>query len=402
MLPGETMLEQNRHVPLRPLAWNVNEAEAAIEDIVADALAHFDADRFWPAHPLDEKLSDGHTSFYFGATGMIWALDYLRQVGTKTHFDFRRVVPRLIEVNRLEFTPQTYKEYAAHGSFLFGDLGTGLVAMRLVPSAPVADAIYARAAANSSLPIRELMWGMPGSMLACVHMATMTDEPRWRALFVSQAARLLNDLEETDDGPLWTQDLYGNRRRWLGPVHGYAGNMIPLLRGWNWLTDAQRTRVAEAIPRTLLLTTWRSEMGANWPAVADRDAPPKMCQHCHGAPGIVTTFAEVPFASAALDELLLEGGRFAWAAGPLAKGSSLCHGTAGNGYAFLKLYRRTGNALWLDRARAFAMTAIAQAREARSQYGRGRYTLWTGDIGLAIYLWDCLTAQPLFPTIEIF
>ena len=30
------------------------------------------------------------------------------------------------------------------------------------------------------------------------------------------------------------------------------------------------------------------------------------------------------------------------------------HGTGGNGYAFLKLYRRTGNTMWLERARAFA------------------------------------------------
>ena len=45
-------------------------------------------------------------------------------------------------------------------------------------------------------------------MIACCHMAAMTAEPRWRALFAIQAARLLGDLEETDDGPLWTQDLY--------------------------------------------------------------------------------------------------------------------------------------------------------------------------------------------------
>jgi len=397
------MLEQNRHVPLRPLPWQANEAEAFIEDIVGEALGHFDADRFWPAHPLDEQLSDGHTSFYLGATGMIWALDYLGRIGaTKMRYDFRPAVPKLVEANRIEFTPANYQEYAAHGSFLFGDLGTALVAMRLAPSSSIASAIHARADANTRLPIRELMWGMPGSMLACVHMDAMTNEPRWRALFTNQAARLLSELEETDDGPLWTQDLYGSRQRWLGPVHGYAGNMIPLLRGWNWLTDDQRTRVAEAVPRTLSLTAWRSEMGANWRAVAVRDASAKLCQHCHGAPGMVTTFADVAFQSSELHALLLEGGRFAWAAGPLAKGGGLCHGTAGNGYAFLKLYRRTGDAIWLDRARAFAMTAIAQASEARQQFGRGRYSLWTGDVGLAIYLWDCLTAEPLFPTIDCF
>jgi len=33
------------------------------------------------------------------------------------------------------------------------------------------------------------------------------------------------------------------------------------------------------------------------------------------------------------------------------------------------------------------MTAIAQFREARDAFGQGRYALWTGDVGLAIYLW---------------
>jgi len=40
-----------------------------------------------------------------------------------------------------------------------------------------------------------------------VHMSEITGEPRWRALFEAQAARLLEELEETPEGPLWTQDL---------------------------------------------------------------------------------------------------------------------------------------------------------------------------------------------------
>jgi hypothetical protein len=28
-------------------------------------------ERFWPAHPLDEGIRDGNTSFYIGATGVI-------------------------------------------------------------------------------------------------------------------------------------------------------------------------------------------------------------------------------------------------------------------------------------------------------------------------------------------
>ena len=140
----------------------------------------------------------------------------------------------------------------------------------------------------------------------------------------------------------------------------------------------------------------------NLQPLLQRETPPKMCQHCHGAPGMVTTFADAPFATPEFDALLLDAGRFTWAAGPLTKGSNLCHGTGGNGYAFLKLYRRTNDPIWLDRARQFAMTAIVQYRGAQMAVGRGRYSLWTGDVGLAIYLWDCITGEPRFPTIDVF
>jgi hypothetical protein len=303
---------------------------------------------------------------------------------------------RLIDANRGQFAKL---DYHAHGSLLFGDLGTLLVAMRLRPDAATADAIHERASANNTLPIRELMWGLPGSMLACVFMSKMTSETRWRELYVKQAVRLLDELADTELGPLWTQDLYGSHQQWLGPVHGYAGNMIPLIRGWAWLGDDQQARVAEAVPRTLMANAVQSAHGVQWHPVAGRTGGPRLCQHCHGAPGMVTTLADAPFSTPELEALLLGGGEFTWHAGPLAKGSNLCHGTGGNGYAFLKLHRRTRDERWLARARAFAMTAIEQCREARERCGRGRYSLWTGDLGLAVYLWDCLAGEARFPSV---
>jgi hypothetical protein len=295
-----------------------------------------------------------------------------------------------------------FGDYSENGSLLLGDLGAALLAMRLAPSAAVAEIIFTRAQANTQLPVRELMWGMSGSMLACIFMAELTREPRWRIIFDEQSERLLLELMETADGPIWLQDLYGKQLKWLGPVHGYAGNMIPLMRGWAWLTERQRARVSDAVPRTLSANAWRSDVGTSWRGTVGHDKAPWLCQHCHGAPGMVSTFADAPFTSPELEQLLLEGGKFTWTAGPLAKGSNLCHGTGGNGYAFLKLYRRTREEVWLERAQAFAMTAIAQCREARDQFGRGRYSLWTGDVGLAVYLWDCLTAAPRFPTVDVF
>ncbi len=48
------------------------------------------------------------------------------------------------------------------------------------------------------------------------------------------------------------------------------------------------------------------------------------------------------------------------------------------------------------------MTEIAQCRDACVQYGKGRYSLWTGDVGLAIYVRDCLTTEPRYPTVDVF
>src|SRR5262245_37895604 len=194
------MIEPASHVPLRPIRGSESEATNAIEDIVPDALEHFDAERFWPVHPLDEGIRDGHTSLYFGATGMVWGIDYLGRVGaTKVRFAFRPILPWLLEANRAEFAKW---KYAAHGSLLFGDIGAALVITRLDPAPRIADLVYARADANMALPVRELMWGIPGSMIACCHMAAMTGESRWRTLFAIQAERLLSELEETDNGPL--------------------------------------------------------------------------------------------------------------------------------------------------------------------------------------------------------
>jgi hypothetical protein len=99
------------------------------------------------------------------------------------------------------------------------------------------------------------------------------------------------------------------------------------------------------------------------------------------------------------ERLLLAGGELTWRAGPLAKGANLCHGTAGNGYAFLALFARTGDELWLQRARAFAMHAAAQVEQSRAAHGRGRYTLWTGDPGTALYLADCLDGSLNVPLV---
>jgi hypothetical protein len=97
------MIERARHVPLRLVPWDRSDIARAIEEIVVDALGHFENDGFWPAHPLDDLRQGGNSSVYFGASGVIWALDYLWRTGaTKSHRDFTPVLSQLLERTRGE------------------------------------------------------------------------------------------------------------------------------------------------------------------------------------------------------------------------------------------------------------------------------------------------------------
>jgi hypothetical protein len=180
-----------------------------------------------------------------------------------------------------------------------------------------------------------------------------------------------------------------------------------LLRGADLLATDRTEIVIERAATTLASGALRCDAGTSWPVSADPSGRRRLMHWCHGAPGVAAALAAAPrlatAGSSVLDELLESAGELTWAAGPLVKGSGLCHGTAGNGYAFLGLYARTGDVVWLDRARRFAMHSITQCERARQQFGQGRYTLWTGDGGLAVYLHHCLhPTESAFPGLEIF
>ena len=92
------MIVLGRHRPLVQDAWNEQAARAVIDEIARDAIARFDPDKFWPGHPSDDGVGDGNPSFYYGAAGVIWALDYLHRIGAAhVSTDFRPVLPKLLE-----------------------------------------------------------------------------------------------------------------------------------------------------------------------------------------------------------------------------------------------------------------------------------------------------------------
>jgi hypothetical protein len=349
--------------------WNAERARAAIASIVADTESAFDEG--WSTHPQDVvEDDDASTRFrtvYCGGAGVV---DGLHRLARRGFVELRRDYVPYLE-HSLE-APPDFPDEDPERSFWGGETGIRLVLQRLAPSQANLEHLSELIAANERDERCELMWGSPGTILV----------GRELGLDVSASVEWLHGRRDSDG--LWTQHLSGHSRRFLGPAHGFAGCVLAL---------GDVTAVSETLQQFAV-----EEDGlVNWPGLAgmelgaNRDGQIRM-QWCHGAPGIVATLAHI------LDEdLALAGGELTWRAGPLRKGANLCHGTAGNGYAFLALLDRTGDERWLTRARAFAMHAAAQVEHSRSEYGQGRYTLWTGDPGTALYLADCIDGGGKLP-----
>ena len=386
--------------PLSPAPWREGRVRDAIAEIVADADETFDEDALWPADEWD----GWHTplplkSLYVGATGVIWALWALGERGyASSRLELERAARRTLELRRErpDLMQGVELPAPAEASLLDGESGIlAVLSLCWNNTSSFADELHTLVLANRDNPADGLMWGAPGTMLAARALLDATGEERWADAWRESADALLG---RRDGDGLWVQHLYGERSRQLGPIHGAVGNVAALLGGGSLLADERRATLARETAALLERTAVRAGGLANWPVAAGEpllgsDGQIRL-QWDAGAAGIVST------AAGYLDEeLLLAGAELVWQAGAHGpeKGSGICHGTAGNGHALLAAFERTQDERWLERARRFATHALEQAGRAREQRGRGRYSLWTGDVGVALFAADCLEARSRYP-----
>jgi hypothetical protein len=372
--------------------WAPARAKDAIAAIVSDTDTTFALDGLWPAHEWDgweEPLP--LKSLYTGAAGVIWALDTLRRRGhAETSLDLAGAALRTLELKR-EAPDFAADEHYHPASLLSGETGPLLVSFLLTSDPALADDLHALVRANVDNPTDDISWGAPGTLLVALTLGEWTGESRWEEAALESARAFRT--RRGDDG-LWRQD---DDYRGLGTSTGAAGNTLALLRFEP--DDALARETADVLTRH----AFRQEGLANWPGtprptlVRPRDG--RICvQWCTGAPSVVAGAWEY------LDEeLLLAGAELIWQAGPHRdeKGHGLCHGTSGNGFALLKAFARTGDERWLERARRFAVHALAQAERIAAAEGSRRHSLFTGDVGTALFAAACLDVDPRFPIIDV-
>ncbi|HKN63405.1 MAG TPA: lanthionine synthetase LanC family protein [Gaiellaceae bacterium] len=361
--------------PLTDEPWDEARVRDGIAAIVTDADAAFDPDGLWPAHEWDGyKAALPLKNLYLGAAGVVWALDDLQRRGlAETSLDLPAVAAHALELWRAEpdyMEGEVLPEPPESALFL-GETGILLVCHRLGLGLDVDAELEARIRANVANESEELFWGTPGTLLAAAHAG------------LDAAARESADAlaSRRDEEGLWTQHLWGSEFKAIGASHGAVSNVRALLH----VDDPRNDQLRRDMNRILAeRATWQNGL-VNW------TSEPKL-QWDVGTPGILVAAGDY------LDEeLLFAGAETVWQAGAHGdeKGHGICHGTSGNGFGLLAAFERTQDEVWLERARRFAVHALAQA--ARMP---GRYSLFTGGVGTALFAAACLDGDARFPVLE--
>jgi len=406
------MFSPDRHVSIDS-TWQPVEAKRFIETTFEDAESVFAQQTFWPSH-LDDGSPPNDSFFgplYHGLAGVVWSQLELAELG------YGHIQNEYLEACRAA-QQETVEGLSSHISFnnkddylhglLIAELGYLVTINKIEPTNGNSDAAIELIKANLQNTVLELLWGSPGSIL---YLASLIDSGKVSSKYISlldeglQFLRTQLVLSPSRNARLWKQNLYDEQVCLLGAGHGFAGNSLAVLRACDHLSEEDCQFWKELIVETAIRTADTEDGFSNWQQSVDQHREERtdwLVQFCHGSPGVVICLSELMGDDSEFDRVILQAGELTWKAGPVKKGSGFCHGTSGNGWAFLKLFKATGDELWLDRAKTFSAIAISQADERRKEVGQGRYSLWTGDQGVALFADACISHNFTIPTLERF
>ncbi|XP_034057204.1 lanC-like protein 2 isoform X2 [Gymnodraco acuticeps] len=250
----------------------------------------------------------------------------------------------------------------------------------------------------------ELLYGRAGFLFALLYVNREMGEHTVEESTITQVVSaildsgksLSQDQKKTERCPL----LYEwHRKQYLGAAHGLTGIFYMLLQpGARVPADV----LSEFVRPSIDYVRHKKFRSGNFPSSLSNESD-RLVQWCHGAPGVIHTllmahqvFQEEKYLKEASDcsEVI-------WQRGFLRKGYGLCHGTAGNGFIFLSLYRRTKERKYLFRACKFAEWCLDYGTHGCRIPDRP-YSLFEGMAGTVYFLSELENPETsCFPAFEL-
>lgn len=189
---------------------------------------------------------------------------------------------------------------------------------------------------------------------------------------------------------------------YLGAAHGVCAILLVLIQS---PLAGQGGIALEEIKHSIDKFADLQDGEGNFPIVLDDLREKRLVHWCHGAPGAIYLFAKayLLFQDEKYLAVCQRAADLIWNKGLLKKGPGLCHGVAGNGYAFLLMFRLTGDKQYLYKATKFMQFLKDPQFTKYARTPDRPYSLYEGVAGTVCYLTDLLTPeQAAFPFMNVF
>lgn len=191
----------------------------------------------------------------------------------------------------------------------------------------------------------------------------------------------------------WHESYY------LGAAHGLSGILYMLLQVRAQLSEAELRDLVRPSVDAFVLLQYPS---GNFPSSLGSETD-KLVHWCHGAPGAahLLALARTVFDDARYLEPLRKSVDVIWRRGLLKKGYGICHGVAGNAYAFLRMYQLTRELKYLHRAAKFAEWCFDYGHH-NCRIADRPFSLFEGMAGTIYYMADLLEpGKAAFPAFQL-
>lgn len=187
---------------------------------------------------------------------------------------------------------------------------------------------------------------------------------------------------------------------YLGAAHGVAGILYMLLQAREQLSSSELQTLVQRTVGYYLTLRYPS---GNFPSSLGSQTD-KLVHWCHGAPGAIHMFALAysVFGDQSYLKAAQDCADMIWNRGLLKKGYGICHGTAGNGYAFLRMFQLTGEPKYLHRAAKFCEWCFDYGQH-NCRIADRPLSLFEGMAGTIYFMADMLQPdKSAFPAFQLF
>ncbi|XP_063778521.1 lanC-like protein 2 [Pseudophryne corroboree] len=213
---------------------------------------------------------------------------------------------------------------------------------------------------------------------------------------IESGKNLSREEHKTERCPLLYQ---WHKKHYVGAAHGLAGIYYTLMQP---LAKVDQETLTDLVKPSIDYVRHKKFRSGNYPSSLSNETD-RLVHWCHGAPGVIHMLIQAHklFKEEKYLKDAIECNDVIWQRGLLRKGYGICHGTSGNGYAFLYLYNHTQDKKYLYRACKFAEWCLDYGKHGCRIPDRP-YSLFEGMAGAIHFLSDMLTPEnSRFPAFDL-